>query len=103
MKKISAICLSGLLLFTACENTGSSSVGTYEKDETSQSSEMSESGSEAHGGKVKEGTEHTTNQSAGIDTTLPTSGDAHRGGSGAEMKTGANVSVDTTNKVKSRP
>ncbi|MCW3079996.1 hypothetical protein [Segetibacter sp.] len=112
MKKISVVCLAGLLFFTACENGGSSTVGSYEKEETS-SSEKSESGSEGHGGQVKESkghestehesAEHQTSQGATTDTTVPTSGGAREGALGAEIKTGANVRVDTTNMVKPRP
>ncbi|GEO12068.1 hypothetical protein [Segetibacter aerophilus] len=113
MKKISVVYLSGLLLFAACENGGSSTVGSYEKEETSQSSEKSEGGAEGHSGQAKEGKEHestehkttepATTQPATTDTTLPTSGDTRQGGSAAEIKTGANVPVDTNNKVKPRP
>lgn len=46
MKKISVICLAGVLFFAACENTNSSTVGTYEKDETTESVEKS--GMESH-------------------------------------------------------
>jgi hypothetical protein len=97
MKKISIVCLTGLLFFTACENSGSSTVGTYEKEETSQSSEKNEN--EGHGGQAKENTERATEntEKATTDTTLRISGDAPQGASGAEIKTGANVSVDTTN------
>lgn len=98
MKKISIVCLTGLLFLTACENSGSSTIGTYDKEETSQSSEKSEG--EAHGGQAKENTETTTTTT----DTLKTSGDAPHDASGAEVKTGANVSVDTTNnKVNSKP
>ncbi|MCW3105530.1 MAG: hypothetical protein JWQ09_36 [Segetibacter sp.] len=84
------------IVFYCLRNSGSSTIGTYEKEETSQSSEKSES--ESHGGQVKENTESTT-----IDT-LKTSGDAPHEGSGVEIKTGANVSVDTTNsKANSKP
>ncbi len=42
MKKIS-IAIFSVMLFTACENTGSSTVGTYEKDEeTTQSPDQKE-------------------------------------------------------------
>lgn len=112
MKKISVVCLAGVLFFAACENGGSSTVGSYEKEETS-TSEKSESGSEAHGGQVKESnghenkeherTEHSTSREATTDTTVPTSGNAREGASGAEIKTGANVRADTTNLVKPRP
>jgi hypothetical protein len=97
MKKISIVCLSGLLFLAACENTGSSTVGTYEKEETSQSSEKSEGHSgekhegEAHGAQA---TEHAG--SAAADTTLKTSGDAPHNASGVEVKTGANVTADTS-------
>ena len=67
MKRISIVCLSGLLLFAACHNSGSSTVGTYEQEQTTESSEKSES--ESHHG---EGTEHKTttehNESSAPDT-----------------------------------
>lgn len=93
MKKISIVCLSGLLFFTACENTGSSTVGTYEKEETTQSSEKTEH--ESHGGQVKETTEGVATEGATTDT-LKTSGDAPHEGSGVEIKTGETVPADTT-------
>lgn len=97
MKKISIVCLAGLLFFTACENTGSSTVGTYEKEETSQSSEKSEN--KSHGAQTKENTERATEntEKATTDTTLKISGDAPQGASGAEIKIGERVSADTTN------
>jgi hypothetical protein len=110
MKRIFIVGLTGLLFFAACQNNGSSTVGKYEQEEQSQSSEQGES--ESHGGKAeshegqggshegqaKESAEHAT-----TDTTLRTSGDAPREGSGAEIKTGANVPVDTTNGRTARP
>lgn len=98
MKRITIVCLTGLLFFTACENGGSSTVGSYEKEETSQSSEKSENkshggqshGEQSHSGQVKESTEGTATD------TLPTSGDAPHERSGVEIKTGANVPVDST-------
>ena len=97
MKKICIIGFAGLLLFTACENGSSSTIGTYEKEETSQSSEKNEHGS--HGAKEKESSEKATEhtESATTDTTLRISGDAPHGASGTEIKTGASVRVDTTN------
>lgn len=89
MKRICIVCFTGLLFFTACENTNSSTVGTYEKEETSTSSEKSEGGS--HGKQAKESTEHAI-----ADTTLKTLGDAPHEGSGVELETGANVAADTT-------
>lgn len=103
MKRIFIAGLAGLFFFAACENTGSSTVGKYEQEEQSQSSEQRESEShgekaqshegqqESHSGQAKENAEPAT-----TDTTLRTSGDAPREGSGAEIKTGANVPADTT-------
>jgi len=97
MKKICIAGFVGLLFFTACENTGSSSVGSYEKEETSQSSDKSEN--EGHSGQAIEngqsGTENTGTVTT--DTSLKVSGDAPHEASGAEIKTGASVSADTTN------
>ncbi|MCW3114172.1 MAG: hypothetical protein JWR18_2568 [Segetibacter sp.] len=93
MKKFFIASLAGIFFLAACENTGSSTVGTYEKEETSQSSEKSEG--ESHGEKAKEHSETTTSEGATHDTTLRTSGDAPNGASGAEIKTGANVPVDS--------
>lgn len=42
MTKISSICLAAVLLFAACENKGSSTVGVYENEESSESSDKSE-------------------------------------------------------------
>ena len=97
MKKICILGFAGLLFLTACENGGSSTVGTYEKEETSKSSEKSES--ESHGEKVKESSEKATEhtESATTDTTLRISGDAPHGASGREIKTGASVRIDTAN------
>jgi hypothetical protein len=75
MKRISIICLTGLLFLTACENTGSSTVGKYEQEETSPSSEKSEGGS--HGEQAKEKTEST------VTDTLKTSSDT--AGAGAHV------------------
>ena len=69
MKRICIVCLTGLLFFAACENTNSSTVGTYEKEETSESSQKSEGGS--HGGQVKESTEHETEHSDADTTKSP--------------------------------
>ena len=93
MKRICILCFTGLLFFTACENTNSSTVGTYEKEETSESSQKSEGGS--HGGQVKQSTEHAT-EHGDADTTLKTSGAASPDGSGVEVETGAPVAADTT-------
>lgn len=94
MKKIFIACLTGIFFLAACENTGSSTVGTYEKEERSQSSEKSEG--EGHGEKAKEHSESTTSESANHDTSIRNSGDAQHGASGVEVKTGANVPVDST-------
>jgi len=75
MKRISIIYLSGLLLFAACDNSGSSTVGTYEQEQTTESSEKSES--ETHhgeGSEHKATTEHnetapTDSVSTSVDTT----------------------------------
>ena len=88
MKRISVVCLTGLLFLAACENTNSSTVGSYEKEETSQSTEKNES--EAHGGQTKE---HS--QSATKSDTISTSADTSHVGSGVESKTGANATVDS--------
>ena len=49
MKKVFIAALSGVILFAACDNTNSPSVGTYEK-ETSQSTEQKEgTAKEGHG------------------------------------------------------
>ncbi len=90
MKRISIVCLTGLLFFAACENTGSSTVGSYEKEDASQSYEKNES--ESHGGQTKEQTQSTINTD-----TISTSADASHNGSGVELKTGASVPVDSTN------
>lgn len=82
MKRISIVCLTGLLFFTACENTGSSTVGSYERDETSQSSEKTE----AHEAQVKEGST-TDTLKASVNTN-----------EGIEIKTDTTVSADTTAK-----
>lgn len=37
MKKISIACLAGLLFFVSCENENSSTVGTYDSEDTSPS------------------------------------------------------------------
>lgn len=37
MRKTFILIMAGILFFSACENTGSSTVGTYEKEETSAS------------------------------------------------------------------
>ncbi|MEJ7684955.1 MAG: hypothetical protein WKG06_45340 [Segetibacter sp.] len=42
MKKTSIVCLAGMLFFAACENNNSSTVGTYENDETSSSADKKE-------------------------------------------------------------
>lgn len=60
MKRIFIVGLAGIMFLAACENTGSSTVGTYEKDETTQSSEKTEG--EAAEGQVKEKTETNTKE-----------------------------------------
>lgn len=99
MKRICIVCLTGLLFFTACENTNSSTVGTYEHEESSESSHKSEGGS--HGGQVKESTGHGTEHSDS-DTTSKSSGNIPHEGSGVGKEAGANVAADTT-KSKSSP
>jgi hypothetical protein len=42
MTKISFVFFASILFFTSCENDGSSTVGTYEKEETSASPERKE-------------------------------------------------------------
>ncbi|HSU51304.1 MAG TPA: hypothetical protein VLJ41_11955 [Segetibacter sp.] len=88
MKRISIVCLTGLLFFAACENTNSSTVGSYEKEETSQSSEKNES--ESHGAQKEEHSQSSTNTD-----TITTSADTTHPGSSVELKTGANVPVDS--------
>lgn len=96
MKKIKIICMSGLLFFAACENTGSSTVGTYEKDETSQTLQKSEG--ESHSAELKE---HSSNSTA---DTIRASGDATNERSGTEIKTSENVPADTAkSKVDKKP
>lgn len=92
MKKLTIVCLTGWLFLAACENTGSSTVGSYEKEETSQSFEKAEG--EAHGAPVRESAEGAAH---GTTDTVQTSGDAPSGRSGIEVKTGENVSVDSAN------
>ena len=55
MKKILVAGFIGLIAFTSCENSGSSTIGTYEKEET-HSTEKRETGS-GHGHE-KQGTDH---------------------------------------------
>lgn len=93
MKKITIVCLTSLLFFSACENSGSSTVGSYENEETSSSSNKSEM--EGHGSPAKEhkeGTGHTTND---------TIGDAPGHRSGTEIKTEGNVSADSAKSTSS--
>jgi hypothetical protein len=88
MKKIFVVGLSGVLFFTACENTNSSTVGTYEKEETSQSSEKSEG--ESHSAEVKEHTQNTTTD------TVKASGDTSLARPEGEIKTGEKAAADST-------
>lgn len=97
MKRISIVCLTGLLFFAACENTNSSTVGTYEKEESSQSSEKNES--ESHGEQTKE---HS--QSATHSDTNSTSADTSRTKSGVESKIDGEATADSANsKGSERP
>ena len=41
MRKTFIIAITGVLFFAACDNTGSSTVGTYDKEETSGSDDKS--------------------------------------------------------------
>lgn len=82
MKRISIVCLTGLLFLTACENTGSSTVGSWEKEETTQSTEKTEGASHEEQAKEKtdsvtvdtlkagtDGTQNKANTGAAMDTT----------------------------------
>lgn len=75
MKKLFIVCLTGLLFLTACENSGSSSVGTYEKDETTQSTDKKESESTTDESKTKVTTTDTlkTTTNPGVDKMNSTS------------------------------
>ena len=61
MKKFVVAGFIGVIAFASCENTGSSTVGTYEREET-HSSEKKESGT-GHG-NAKEAAGHATEDSA---------------------------------------
>jgi hypothetical protein len=71
MKKLSVALMAGIILFaSACENNGSSTTGTYEKEEVSHT----EGKSEEHG--KEEHDEHETRK----DGTNHTSGEANEEG-----------------------
>jgi len=42
MIKASIVCIAGILFLSACENSNSSTIGTYEQEETSAPSEIKE-------------------------------------------------------------
>lgn len=90
-------CIAGLLTFAACENTGSPTVGKYEQEETSQSTEKTEN--KPHGRQSKQ----ETVTASGRDTTLQTSGDAPSGHSAREVKTDANTADTTATTHSDRP
>jgi hypothetical protein len=73
MKRISIVCLSGLLLFAACHNSGSSTVGTYEQEQTTESSEKSES--ETHHGEGAEHKDVTEHKESATADSLKSSAD----------------------------
>jgi hypothetical protein len=70
MKKFFIVSLSAALFLGACSNDGSSTVGTYERDEVSESTEGSEHGTgEGHDQKETEGSEnegHAIHDTTGI-------------------------------------
>lgn len=89
MKKTFVVGLFGLLFLTACQNTNSSTVGTYEKEESSQSSEKSEG--ETHSGEAKEHTQNATTD------TLKTSEDT------SHQNTGEKAADTTNSRVNKQP
>jgi hypothetical protein len=86
MKRISIVCLSGLLLLAACHNSGSSTVGTYEQEQTTESSEKSEGESHhAEGAEHKETTK--PNESATADSLKSSADTSNEMGSGDTTNT----------------
>lgn len=90
MKRIFIILLAGSMSIISCENSGSSTVGSYEREETS-SHEVSKEGHDTkeHDAKMEE--EHSTNTTA---DTSHTSVEAGRDGVNVETRKGTGVSVD---------
>ena len=83
MKKFFAVLITASILFTACDNQSSSTIGSYESEEETHKSEKKD---EHHGGETKEG--HSA------DTTAKHEGEEH--GAAAEMSVDRNgVDVET--------
>lgn len=89
MKKISILCLSGLLFLTACDNSGSSTIGTYEKDETLQSTQKNESASHE-----QQSIEKSENLSS---DTLKHSPNPGKEASSGDVKASSKASADSNN------
>lgn len=64
MTKISIVCLAGMLFFASCENSESSTVGTYEKDETPATSEKQEETTHEAGSNKDEDLKETSTDSS---------------------------------------
>lgn len=105
MKKLSVICLAGILFFAACENNNSSTVGTYENDEASRVSDKKEDSSKEQTSSNQ--TENTT--AASIDTAKNISGVSKDSISSKNKKDTnfasekKNVKVQKTKKIDTKP
>ncbi len=104
MKKISIVCLAGLLFLAACENNNSSTVGTYENDETSSSADKKESTSNdenlnSNTENVRDVTIDTGKNITGISEDSVTSKNKKDTSTKADQK---NVKVQKTKKVDAK-
>ncbi len=104
MKKISIVCLAGLLFLAACENNNSSTVGTYENDETSSSADKKESMSNdenlnSNTGNVRDVTIDTGKNITGVSKDSVASKNKKDTSTKADQK---NVKVQKTKKVDAK-
>ena len=107
MKKISVICLSGLLLFfTACEsNSNSSTVGKYENDDVSQSSDNKEGHSQEQSSNTETGNASAVTMDTAKNITGVTrdSVSPHTKKDSGTVADKINVKVQKTKKIEKKP
>lgn len=72
MTKVSLACLAGMLFFASCENNNSSTVGTYEQDESPVTSEKE------HSSKEGESIKHENVRDISMDTAKSSDSSLHK-------------------------
>lgn len=104
MKKISIICLAGISFFAACENNNSSTVGTYENEETSPSVDKKEDTSKGHlNNKSQNAQDLSLDTAKNITTVSKDSADSHNKKDTSPATNQKRVKLQKTKKVETKP